>query len=185
MCEGSPAVLRCFPSTFSLTKTNNSTKRLTSRSLAGLALAVSLVTALVALALSLGVKAVVRVRRLVPDVGIDTDQLATVDGRHALHGDGARAVAAAVAARAVDFAVVLGVKVLDVDRAAAVVLDHFVGGVEGAAADDVGRPVAFDADGVLADVFEPEVFEGAGAWDGGLVLVVNGCWLRIGGLVGR
>lgn len=64
-------------------------------------------------------------------------------------------------------------------------LDHFVGGVEGAAADDVGRPVAFDADGVLADVFEPEVFEGAGAWDGGLVLVVNGCWLRIGGLVGR
>ena len=137
------------------------------------------------MALRAGVKAVVRVRRLVPDVGIDTDQLATVDGRHALHGDGARAVAAAVAARAVDFAVVLGVKVLDVDRAAAVVLDHFVGGVEGAAADDVGRAVAFDADGVFADVFEPEVFEGAGAWDGGLVLVVNGCWLRIGGLVGR
>ena len=51
-------------------------------------------------------------------------------------------------------------------------LDHFVGGVEGAAADDVGRAVAFDADGVFADVFEPEVFEGAGAWDGGSVLIV-------------
>lgn len=34
-------------------------------------------------------------------------------------------------------------------------LDHFVGGVEGAAADDVGGAVAFDGDGVFADVFEP------------------------------
>ena len=61
----------------------------------------------------------------------------------------------AVAARAVHFAVVLGVEVLDIDRAAAVVLDHFVRGVEGAAADDVGCAVAFDADRVFAHVFEP------------------------------
>jgi hypothetical protein len=145
---------------------------LTSLRLVRLTLAARLVAPNIPLALRAGVKAVVRVRRLVTQVRINTNQFTTVDGRHALHGDGARAVAATVAARAVNFAVVLGVKVLDVDRAAAVVLDHFVGGVEGAAADDVGRAVAFDADGVFADVFEPEVFEGAGAWDGGSVLIV-------------
>ena len=137
---------------------------LTSLRLVRLALAVRLVATNIPLALRAGVEAVVRVRRLVAQVGVDADELAAVDGRDALHGDGARAVAATVAARAVHFAVVLGVEVLDIDRAAAVVLDHFVRGVEGAAADDVGCAVALDADRVFADVFEPEVLEGAGAW---------------------
>lgn len=53
-------------------------------------------------------------------------------------------------------------------------LDDFVGSVEGAAADNVGGAVAFDADGVFADVFEPDVFEGAGAWDRVLVWA-SGC----------
>lgn len=42
-------------------------------------------------------------------------------------------------------------------------LNHFVGSVEGATTDDVGFAVALDGDGVLADVFEPDVFEVAGA----------------------
>lgn len=167
MCEGSPAVRRCFPSVSSSTKTNDQIKHLTSRSLARLALAVSLVTALVTLALSLSIKAVVRVSSLVAQVGVDADELATVLGDDTRHVDLALAVAVAlaVAARAVDLAVVLGVEVDDVHGAAAVVLDDLVRGVVGAAADDVGGAVALEADGVFADVFEPDVFEVAGAWD--------------------
>jgi len=66
---------RCFPSSSLSNKSNNRIKRLTSRSLAGLALAVGLVAALVALALSLSVKAVVGVSSLVAQVGVDADKL--------------------------------------------------------------------------------------------------------------
>jgi hypothetical protein len=180
------------------TKSNNLIKRLTSRSLAGLAFAVSLVAALVTLALSLGVEAVVGVSSLVAQVGVDanklqriqvstipqtshqlhppTTYLATVLSNNTSHVDLARAlaVALAVAARAVDFAVVLGVEVDDVHGAAAVVLDDLVRCVVGAAADDVGRAVALEADGVFADVFEPDEFEVAGSC-GGLELVM--LWL--------
>ena len=47
-------------------------------------------------------------------------------------------------------------------------LDDLVRGVVGAAADDVGGAVALDADGVFADVFEPDEFEVAGAWEVGV-----------------
>lgn len=70
----------------------------------------------------------------------------------------------AVATAAVEFAKVLDVVVDDVYGAAAVVLDNLVGSVVGASADDPGLAaglVVFDADGVFADVFEPDVFEGA------------------------
>lgn len=77
--------------------------------------------------------------------------------------DSAGAVVPAVAARAVNLAVVLDVEVVDVDVAAAVVLDDLVGGGEGAAADDVGLAIALDGDGVLAHVLEPDVLEVAGA----------------------
>jgi hypothetical protein len=138
--------------------------RLASGSLARLALAVGLVAALVALALSLGVEAVVRVSSAVAQVGVDADELAAVLGNNTAHVDLARAVAVAlaVAARAVDLAVVLGVEVYNIDSAAAVVLDHFVGGVVGSAADDVGGAVALETDGVFAHVFEPDVLEVAG-----------------------
>lgn len=131
-------------------------------SLGRLTLAVGLVTAIVSLALGFRV-AVVAVRRLVAHVGVDANQLAAVDGRGALDVDAAGAVALAVAAGAVDFSVVVGVKVDNVDVAAAVVLDDLVGGVVGAAADDVGRAVALDRDGVLANVLEPDVLEGTAA----------------------
>lgn len=77
--------------------------------------------------------------------------------------DGAGAVVLAVAAGAVDLAVVLGVEVDDVDVTAAVVLDDLVVGVEGTTADDLGVAVALDGDGVLADVLEPDVLESARA----------------------
>ena len=97
MCEGSPAVHRCF---FSSTKDNDSIKRLASGSLAGLALAVSLVATLVALALSLSVKAVVGVSSLVAQVGVDANQLAAVLGDDTGHVDLARALAVALAVAA-------------------------------------------------------------------------------------
>jgi hypothetical protein len=144
---------------------NNQTTRLASGSLARLTLAVRLVAALVALTLSLGIEAVVGVSSAVAQVGVNTNELAAVLGNNAAHVDFARAVgvALAVAARAVDFAVVLGVEVDDVDGAAAVVLDHFVGGVVGATSNDVGGAVALETDGVLAHVFEPDVLQVAGA----------------------
>jgi hypothetical protein len=142
---------------------SNPSTHLTSLRLFRLTLALRLVAPNIPLALRASIEAVVRVRRLVAHVRVNPNQLASINSRHALHGNGARAVAAAVAARAVHLAVVFGVEVLDVDRAAAVVLDHLVRGVEGAAAGDVGRAVALDADGVFADIFEPEVFERAGA----------------------
>ncbi len=51
-------------------------------------------------------------------------------------------------------------------------LDDLVRGVVGAAADDVGGAVALEADGVFADVFEPDEFEVAGSC--GLELVICG-----------
>jgi hypothetical protein len=42
------------------------------------------------------------------------------------------------------------------------VLNDLVGGVVGAATDDVGGTVAFEGDGIFADVFEPDVLEVAG-----------------------
>ena len=167
---------------FSSTKGNDSMKRLASGSLAGLALAVSLVTALVALALGLGVEAVVGVSSLVAQVGVDAHQLAAVLGDDTGHVDLARAlaVALAVAARAVDLAVVLGVEVDDVHGAAAVVLDDLVRGVVGAAADDVGGAVALEADGVFANVFEPDEFEVAGSWRVGLVMLGSMEWSALG-----
>jgi hypothetical protein len=142
---------------------SNPSTHLTRLRLLRLTLALRLVAPNIPLALRASIEAVVRVRRLVAHVRVNPNQLATVHGRHALHGDGARAVAAAVAARAVHLAVVLGVEVLDVDRAAAVVLDHFIRGVEGSATGDVGCAVALDADGVFAHVFEPQVLERARA----------------------
>lgn len=153
-------------------RNTSSNKRLTSRSLARLTLAVGLVTTLVALALSLSIKAVVGVSSLIAQVGVDAHELATVLSNDASHVDLARAlaVALAVAARAVDLAVVFSVEVDDVHGAAAVVLDDLVRGVVGAAADDVGGAVALEADGVFADVFEPDEFEVAGSC--GLELVI-------------
>jgi hypothetical protein len=71
----------------SLAESNNSINRLTSGSLAGFALAISLVAALVALALSLGVEAVVRVSSLVAQVGVDADELAAILGNDTAHVD--------------------------------------------------------------------------------------------------
>lgn len=75
----------------------------------------------------------------VPVVCVDAAEHAAVAGEDVVHDDvpGA-AVAAAVAAAADDLAVVLGVEVLDVERAEAVELEDLVVGLEGAAADDVG-----------------------------------------------
>ena len=156
---------QCLPSSFLSTKSNNLIKRLTSRSLAGLAFAVSLVAALVTLALSLGVEAVVGVSSLVAQVGVNADELAAVLSNDTAHVDLARAVAVAfaVAAGAVDLTVVLGVEVDNVDGAAAVVLDDLVRGMVGAAADDVDGAVTLERDGILADVLEPDVLEVAGA----------------------
>lgn len=71
-----------------------------------------------------------------------------------------------VSARAVKLAVILNVEVDDVDGAAAVVLNHLVAGVVGTTAYDprlLPSLVVLDADGVLADVLEPDKLEVAGA----------------------
>jgi hypothetical protein len=124
--------------------------------------AVGLVAALICLALSTRV-AVVRVCCLVTQVGVDAHELAAVLGRDALHVNRPGTVLGAVAARAVHLAVVLGIKVDNVDVAAAVVLDNLVGGVECAASDDVGRAGTLDGDAVLANVLEPDELEIAGS----------------------
>jgi hypothetical protein len=145
------------------------------RSFARLTVTIRLITPLVPLTLRLCIKAIVGVSRLVLQISINPHQFTAILRDYAAHVDLARAVAVAltVAARAVDFAVVFGIEVDNVYRAAAVVLNDLVGGVVGAAADDVGGPGAFDADGVFADVFEPDVFEGAGACCGRVSRVVE------------
>lgn len=77
--------------------------------------------------------------------------------------DGTGAVVGAVTAGAVDLAVVVGVEVDNVDVAAAIVLDDLVAGVVRATADNVGRAVTLDGDGVLAHVLEPHKLEVAAA----------------------
>ena len=102
---------------------------------------------------------------LVTQVGVDANELTTLDGGDTLHVNGSLAglVALAVAAGAVDLAVVVGVEVDDVDVTAAVVLDDLVGGLVSTAANDVGNSAALDGDGILADVLEPDKLEVAGA----------------------
>lgn len=63
---------------------------------------------------------------------------AAVTGRDTLDVDVTLALLGAVAARAVQLAVVLDVEVDDVHSTAAIVLDDLVRGVEGATADDPG-----------------------------------------------
>lgn len=103
--------------------------------------------------------------RSVAVVAVDADQIA----RHAvdldvLHDDlpGA-AVVGAIAAGAVQLAGIHDGVVLDGDRPLAVVLDDLILGLLRAAALDEGVAVAEEGDGVLADVTEPDVGEGAGA----------------------
>jgi hypothetical protein len=100
---------------------------------------------------------------LVAEVGVDAHKLSAVDGSCALHVNSASALAAAVTARAVDLTIVLGVVADDVDLATSIVLDNLVVGVVGTAANDVGSTVAFEGDGILANVFEPHVLNGAGS----------------------
>lgn len=50
-----------------------------------------------------------------------------------------------------------------VDSTAAVVLDDLVISTVGATTDNVGCAVALDGDGILADILEPHVLEGASA----------------------
>lgn len=50
-----------------------------------------------------------------------------------------------------------------VDGTTAVVLDNLVARAVSATADDVGSAITLDGDSVLADVFEPDVLEGARA----------------------
>lgn len=69
-----------------------------------------------------------------------------------------------VAARSVELAVVLNVVVDDVDGTAAVVLNDLIRGVVGTTANDPGLLsglVVLDGDGILADVLEPDVLNGA------------------------
>ena len=68
------------------------------------------------------------------------------------------------AARAVDLAVVLGVEVVDLNTAAAVVLDDLIGGVESTTTTDNGHSasgILLDGNGILADVLKPGVLDGA------------------------
>lgn len=152
--------------------------RLAQTELGGLAVAVALVAALVGLALDLGV-AVVGVSGLsmlaealyiishatylVAKVGVDAHELTAIDGSGALHVHGTSTVVLAVTARSVNLAVVVGVKVDNVNMAAAVVLNDLVRGLIGTSANDVGGSVALDRDGVLADILEPDELEVAGS----------------------
>jgi hypothetical protein len=71
----------------------------------------------------------------------------------------ASAVALAVAAGSVDFAVVVGIEVDDIHMAAAVMLDDLVVGAVCTSANDVGSAVTLDGDGIFADVLEPDELE--------------------------
>ena len=100
---------------------------------------------------------------LVAEVGVDAHELTAVDSSGALHVHGTSTVVLAVTARSVNLAVVVGVKVDNVDMATTVVLNDLVRGLIGSSANDVGGSVALDADGVLADVLKPDEFEVTGS----------------------
>ncbi|KAI6768388.1 hypothetical protein HG530_006397 [Fusarium avenaceum] len=75
------------------------------------------------------------------------------------------AVILTVTARSDQLAVILNVKVGDLNSAAAVELDYLVGGVESTAAtDDRSSRLLFQSNSVLADVLEPDILESARAF---------------------
>ena len=97
-------------------------------------------------------------------VGIDTAQHATIHSHDIIHDNVPRArIARAVAAGPDNLAVVLGVEVLQAQGGQAIHLDDLVARGEGAAAGDGDLAFALEGDGVLADVLEPDVGDGAGA----------------------
>lgn len=94
---------------------------------------------------------------------VDAAELASVLGDDAVDVDDAgAAVAGAVAAAADHLAVILGVKVVDVQRAAAVELENLVRGTEGTTTvDGGGTGRMLEGGGVLADVRPPDIVQGA------------------------
>jgi hypothetical protein len=95
---------------------------------------------------------------LVAVVWVDDAHTGSVDGDDVLDRDVALRLVEAVTARLVEGAEVLGVEAGDVEFAPeAVVLEDFVLGVAGAAAEDAElRVEAFGGEGVFADVFPPD-----------------------------
>jgi hypothetical protein len=95
---------------------------------------------------------------LIPIIRIDDAHTGSVDGDDVLDGDVALRLVEAVTAGLVEGAEVLGVEAGDVEFAPeAVVLEDFVLGVAGAAAEDAElRVEAFGGEGVFADVFPPD-----------------------------
>jgi hypothetical protein len=74
------------------------------------------------------------------------------------------AVILAVTARSDQLAVILNVKLGDLNSTAAVELDDLVGGVEGTATTDDGSSgLLLQSDSVLTDVLEPDILESARA----------------------
>ena len=95
-------------------------------------------------------------------VRVNTTKRASILGNNTIDHNVTRAtVVGAVAAGADQLAVGVDVKVFDVQRALAVELEDFVGGLHGAAADDVGCSGGLEeGGGVFADVFPPDVLDG-------------------------
>lgn len=98
-------------------------------------------------------------------VDVDTAENTAVDSSDVVDDDvSGTTVTLAVSTVANQLAVVLDVKVRDIDGTAAVELDNLVGGVESTATlDEGGTGLLLESNGVLADVLPPDVLDGAGA----------------------
>lgn len=103
-------------------------------------------------------------RSSVSIVAVDASKLPSIDCSHTLDINIAFTLFAAIAAAAIQFAVILNVVVDDVDSATAIMLNHFVRGMVSTSTYDPGflpSDVVLDSDGIFADVFEPDELEGA------------------------
>jgi len=93
-------------------------------------------------------------------VGVDTSEGSTASSLNVGEEGSALVHGAAVSAAPVEFAESLDAVRVDLDGSAAVVLDNFVFSVLGASTDDVGLARGLlDGDGILTDIFEPDVVD--------------------------
>ena len=124
----------------------------------------SLLNSLVELAALTLILTGVRNTASIPKVGVNTAKRASILRNNTINDNVTRAtVVGTVATGADQLAVGVDVEVFDVQRAFAVELEDFVGGLHGTAADDVGCAGGLEEGGsVFADIFPPDVLDRTG-----------------------
>lgn len=119
------------------------------------------------LARSFGVPARVDDSGGITVVRVDASKFTTIPSLDSVNKYVTLALGRAVSAGAIEFAIVIGIKVDDVNCSTTIVLDNLVASLEGATTNNprlLAGLVLLDADSIFTDVLKPDKVQGAGSF---------------------